>query len=290
MKSLIFIAFFNLASTAFSAPQGLYSGATGAPVVLIEELAQRVRPGSVVVVGENHGFSVHQGQQMAILSALRDLGFKVSVGLEFFSYPDQQRVHEYRLGYLSESDFLKQINWGSGFDFGFYKSQALFPRYELGEQTWALNTPRFLTSKVAKSGLDSLTPQEAALLPPQFTLGRDSYRVRFFESIPHPLPPPAQDKYFAAQSIWDDTMAWRAKQFLEIYPEQVLVIIVGEFHVQYGGGLPDRLRARGVTDILTFSQVDSTEASSAAELLAPSPRDGVRADYLWLAPLGKTAP
>jgi uncharacterized iron-regulated protein len=284
MKTLTFLAFFGLMTPALAAPEGLYSGLDGRNVNL-EEALKSLNPGTVVVIGENHGVLTHQNQQLEILSVLRHLGFRVSVGLEFFPYLHQDAVDLYREGRLEEVDFLSLIGWGS-IDYAFYRHQALFPHIASGEKTWALNAPQSLTSKVAKEGLASLTEGEKSLLPPQFSLGRDSYKTRFVEAVPHPLPPEKLDKYFAAQSIWDDTMAWRAKQFLDQHPDQILVIIVGEFHVQYGGGLPDRMKARGISSVVTFSQVNTfgIPDESLNEVLAPSPRDGVRADYLWLAP------
>ena len=153
--------------------------------------------------------------------------------------------------------------------------------------TWALSAPRGLTGKVSKTGLASLSEEEKALLPPNFTLGRDSYKERFMRLMPHLPSPEAGERYFAAQSIWDDTMAWRATDFMFAHADQVLVIVVGEFHVQYGGGLPYRIRARAPhVPVLTFSQINTLDLSDAdvtAEIEV-SPTDGARADYLWLAP------
>ncbi len=143
-------------------------------------------------------------------------------------------------------------------------------------------------SKVAKSGLDSLTAEERRLLPPQFSLGRASYKNRFLSMMPHLPSPDAGDRYFAAQSIWDDTMAWRAVDFITAHPNQVLVVVVGEFHAQYGGGLPDRIRARapGIR-VWTFSQINTTGLTKdeVRVEITPSPSEGPRGDYLWLAPV-----
>ncbi|KYG63231.1 iron-regulated protein [Bdellovibrio bacteriovorus] len=252
----------------------------------MEQALSQVTPGSVVVVGENHGLKTHQNQQIAIMTALRAQGLKVSVGMEFFTFTDQVFVDQYRQGQLSETDFLSQIKWGNP-SFEFYKDQVQFPLLSEGSQTWALNAPRSLTSKVAKMGLSSLTSEEQALLPPGFALGRESYRQRFLAMMPHLPNPEAGERYFAAQSIWDDTMAWRAAEFITQHPEQVLVIVVGEFHVQYGGGLPDRIQARSPqTPVWTFSQVNTVDLSpeEIATEMSPSPQYGPRAHFLWLAP------
>jgi uncharacterized iron-regulated protein len=274
-----------LSACAHAQVSGIIDGTTLQPTNLSQALAQ-VTPGSIVVIGENHGFKTHQDQQLQIMTQLRRQGLKVSVGLEFFTFTDQPFVDQNRQGSLNEADFLKAINWGSP-SFEFYKAQANFADLAQNARTLALNAPRTITSKVAKTGLSSLDESEKALLPPQFHLGRDSYRRRFLAQMPH-LPDPASgERYFAAQSIWDDTMAWRATDFMAQHPEQVLVIVVGDFHVQYGGGLPDRLLARRPqTPVWTFSQVNTSDLSPEeidAEI-APSPEDGSRAQFLWLAP------
>lgn len=282
----LFLVSVLLSACAHAEISGILRGNTLQPVLLDEALLS-VAPGSILVVGENHGLKEHQRQQMDILTALRARGLKVSVGMEFFTYTQQTLVDSYRGGALTEKDFLTAIQWGQP-SFDFYRDQALFPNLSEGSLTVALNAPRSLTGKVAKNGLQALTPEDRALLPPSFSLGRDSYKQRFLAAmLPHLPSAEAGERYFASQSIWDDTMAWRAVEFISAHPNQVLVIVVGEFHVQFGGGLPDRIAVRAPrVPILTFSQVN-TAGLSQQEVeteIAPSPREGPRADFLWLTP------
>jgi len=253
----------------------------------LKDIAQKVRPGQIIVMGENHGLKTAQQAQVELIQALRDQGLKVSVGLEFFYFPDQAIVDDFRLGLVNETDFLQKIQWGNP-SFDFYREQALFPRYDQGEKTLALNAPRALTSRISKVGLGGLTPEELKLLPPQFQLGRATYKERFLAMMPHLPNPEAGERYFAAQSVWDDTMAFYAAEFMKSHPDQVLVIVVGDFHGQFGGGLPDRIEVRTQQKPIVFSYVNIAGLSSAelAEALAPSPVYGIRADYLWLAQEG----
>lgn len=251
------------------------------PVSLELSLAA-VGPGQVVVIGEDHGTQVMASQQMQVLETLKKMGHLVSVGMEFFSYPHQASVDAWRSGNLSDSDFLKAVQWGQGFPFQAYKRQVRFP--SLGSEfVVALNAPRELTGRIAQVGLEGLSEEETGLLPPDFNLGNPSYFERFKKVMGDHLPSPqALERYFAAQSTWDDTMAWTATQFLQAHPEQVLVIIVGEFHVQYGGGLPDRLRARGA-QVTSFSLVNLFGLSESEQKAAvrPSSLEGARSDFVW---------
>ncbi len=266
-----------------SVPLGYLSGAQLNPESLASVTSQ-IQPGTVLIVGEKHYNSKAQSAQLEVLKALRLKGLTVSVGLEFISYMAQAPLDLFRQGQLSESDFIKQSEWGST-SFDGYRELAQFPLLAQGEQTRGINAPRQLTGKISKSGLLSLSPADTGLLPPGFQLGRASYRKRFdLVMAPHVPSKQAMDNYFAAQSVWDDTMAWQTAEFLSKNPNHVFVIIVGEFHVQYGGGLADRLKARGVSSILTLSQVDHSDYSD-EELkneVTPHPEFGPRADYLWI--------
>jgi uncharacterized iron-regulated protein len=250
-----------------------------------DELFQSLRDSQIILIGENHGFQTHRDQHMEILRELRKQGRTVHVALEFFYYPDQLQVEAYRSGQISEMNFLKEIKWGQP-SYDYYREQALFPNLLAGERTWAINAPRVLTGQVARAGLGSLSSDLQKLLPPQFTLGRESYRKRFQQAMGGHVNPEAFERYFAAQSIWDDTMAWRLAQIHQSFPQASIVVVVGEFHTQYGGGLVDRLKARGVNSVVTVSQVNTKGLDSLEmeEAIMPHPEYGPRADWIWAAP------
>ena len=249
----------------------------------LSKLVDQVKPGSVVVIGEMHGQQSIHDQQMLILEALWDKGLNISVGMEFFNYTDQMFIDQYRSGEIDESAFQNLVNWG-GYDFNLYKDQLLF-----GDNGLGINLTRDVTKIISKQGLSALNPDQQKLLPPNFTIGRDSYRQRFFQAMGHPVPVASLENYFIAQSAWDDTMAWQTLEFKKNHPDQVFVIIVGEFHVQYGGGLPNRLKARFADaglqlDIVTVSQIltDGLTPDEIKTELAPSASEGQRSDYIWV--------
>lgn len=288
LASILTVFSLFLAQVACAHPlAGLKRGDDLTPVSP-QEIAQSLPRGSVLVLGENHGLQVHRDQHMQILRALRQEGHRVSVGLEFFYYPSQPEVDLWRQGKIPEDEFLRRIAW-AGTPFDFYRDQALFPALSEGSVTVALNAPRALTSRIARDGLEALTPQERSLLPVDFSLGNDAYRRRFLSLMPHLPNPQAGERYFAAQSAWDDTMAWRTAEVLGRKPDQTMVIVVGEFHVQYGGGLPDRLRQRLQRPIFTLSQVNlhGLSPEEARDAIAPSQVEGVRADWVWAEDAGQ---
>lgn len=281
LKKYILLLLMSLFYSNFAFSQ-LFDGTTQLQTGL-ENLISKVKPGTILFLGENHGLAKHRDQHLEILQGLRAAGLKVSVGLEFINYTDQSFVDSYRTGELAEKDFLKAIKWG-GFSFEYYKPQLIFPNIEAGEKSLGLNLSRLITAKISKNGLGSLTEEDLKFMPPQFELGRDSYKARFLDAAGAHCKVP--ENCFAAQSAWDDTMAWQAVNFIEQNPEQVLVVIVGEFHVQYGGGTPYRVLARKPnTSVVTLSQVwaEGMTEEEVAQALQPSRIEGPRADFVWIS-------
>ncbi len=285
MKLVVLFAVLALFSEeTYAQIEGIIKGGDLQSVSLDQSL-DSVSAGSILIVGENHALQIHQNQQLDILNQLRKKGLNVALGMEFFTYTDQAILEDYREGKVPEAEFLSRIQW-TGFSYDFYRPQVLFPMINEGAHTVALNAPRSLTGKVSKLGLSALTELEMRLLPPVFSLGRNSYKNRFFHYMGSHFPnKEAGERYFTAQSIWDDTMAWVATEYIKSHGDQVLVIIVGDFHVQFGGGLPDRIRARApALPVTTFSLINTSGMTLDEIQLEVQPTAGneIRADYLWL--------
>jgi len=260
----------------------IYDGRTLQSAALTDMTAQ-VSAGTIVILGENHGLAAHRDQHLQVLQQLRASGLKVSVGLEFINYTDQLSVDLYRSGELNDEQFLSAIKWG-GYGFEFYKPQLIFPNPEFGEFSLGLNIPRTVTSKISKNGLASLDEADLALLPPQFEVGRDSYKERFWKAAGEHCK--NFENCFAAQSAWDDSMAWTATNFMKAHPEQVLVIVVGEFHAQFGGGLADRISKRwpeAKIKILSQIWAEGLSDEEIQQEMQPSPQEGPRGDFIWVS-------
>jgi uncharacterized iron-regulated protein len=237
-----------------------------------------------VIVSEQHDILTHQQNQLRVLESLFTAGANhLSVGMEFFYRPSQPQVDQFVNGLIGEAEFLKSIEWGKA-PFASYRPQVLFPRTH-GGKTLALNASRSLTGRISKVGIAGLTDAERAQLPPNFTLGNAAYFERFQEVMSGHISKEALQRFFEAQSVWDETMAWTATEYLKEDPKQILVIIVGDFHAVYGGGLPDRLLARGAKKVVVVSQVhfDGVSESEAEKAMKPHEKWGPRADFIWVS-------
>jgi len=257
-----------------------YKGTTG-ELVGENDIISDVKSGQVLLMSELHDSEDHHQNQRDLMVKLSGGTFPISTGMEFFDYTKQNHVDDYGLDKIDEQSFLKLVGWGK-INFDFYRFQVRLPYYS-GGRTYGLNIPRAVSSQVAKGGLESLTEEQKKFLPPNFTLGSDTYLERFREVMGDHVPKEKIMNYFTAQSLWDDTMAWRAALAMQENPNQLLVVIVGDFHVAYQDGLVARLRARGAQNILSVSQVDTSSLKSdeRKRFMAPHERYGARADYIY---------
>lgn len=268
-----------------SAPRQLLLDGATTESVEIGQIVNQVEPGEVVIISENHGFGPHHQNQVDVLNALAKMApsrLKISVGMEFFPRFAQDFVDQYLSGMLPEDVFLTKVEWGKGISFDNYRRQVLIPNSTSGF-TVALNARRALTSKIAKCGLDSLTDEERSELPKDFTLGNSDYLERFREIMGGHVKEDQLDRYFAAQSAWDESMSTSSCEFIKSHPQQTLVVIVGDFHAAYGGGLPERMRARGCGKITVISQLQVADISQPRQNpeLSPHPKWGARGQYVW---------
>ncbi|MGZ3745264.1 MAG: ChaN family lipoprotein [Pseudobdellovibrionaceae bacterium] len=286
-KAYLLIAFCCLCWIPKGSAQEIYDARTlqpkSATKVSMEEMMQKIPKGAIVVLGELHNKTSMQQGELAVFNSLRNQGHTVDVGLEFLKFPDQPKVDAYRSGTLSEADF-KTSSWGDA-DFNFYREQILFPKADRGERTFAINSPKELPLAVKTKGLAQLTKEEKALLPPKFKLGRKSYRERFVEKMKgHVEGKKAMQRYFETQSVWDDTMAWKVCE-AKAQSDHTLVLVVGQFHVEYGDSLIHRIRARcGKSQpiVSVYQYLFYNDETPDVAQFAPSPVYGPLADYLMI--------
>lgn len=246
---------------------------------LQEELAQK----DMVIIGELHDRITHHMNQKLILEGLAK---KVSfnVGLEFVTWDKQMLFDQYQQGRLALNDFITDV-WGEGnFSFDWYKPLVEAAAVS-GGWAFGINAPKLLTTTIGKGGLDSLTPVELSLMPPNFTLGSDSYKELFTEAMGgHQIPADVVDRYFAAHSTWDETMAYNS---IGRHNKDLFVVIVGQFHVQYKLGLPARVKARAPEiDLATVVQVEAQGRSlnDIIEEVSADEKYGELGDYILITP------
>ncbi len=255
----------------------IYRGQT-LETVTGDQLVDEIKNRQVVFVSEFHGALPHHEVQKSIIKGLIDRGRRVFVAIEHISYLEQNALDAYLNGKLSEDNLKKAAKIK---DLASWKEQLLLPIY-FGGWSFGINAPRWLTGKINAVGYDLLSSEEKMLLPQDFTLGNDLYKKRILDALGGGHGGFDFEKFFQAQSAWDDTSALQIINILKKDPSAVVVVMFGDFHISYGGGLPDRLRARGVSNMVSISQYCG-ETYTKDELLfltQPHPLYGARGDYV----------
>ncbi len=256
----------------------IYDGRTGA-VISRDDLFERLTEARVVYVAERHDSADHHDVQLQILEALAARTATIGIGLEMVKRPFQKWLSDYVAGRIDEAKFIERAEWERrwGFDFAMYRPLFEVAR-ERGMPAFALNARDEITRAVAREGLDALDPVDREALPElDLTVERHRAMVKaVFDA--HDMGSMKFEDFYAAQTIWDETMAFEVAAALEgeDAPKQ-LVVFAGSGHVRYGYGIPDRAAKRGATPHATVLPILEDEETSVKQLV----EDGA-ADFLWI--------
>jgi uncharacterized iron-regulated protein len=264
------------ASVAPEAPANpeLVRGTGGA--VTFDAMIDDLATARAVYVGEYHGTEADHALEARIFTALYERDPSLALGMEMFERSMQPILDEYVAATIDEAEFLRRVEWTErwGVDFEHYRPLLSFARsHHLA--VIALNAPKEITRKVAERGLDGLSEEERASLP-ELVLDDARHRAMIEGALGGhgPMGAARLERFYAAQVIWDETMAESVARVLaaENAPTRVMVI-AGAMHVRSGLGIPSRAARRGVTPFRIVLPVTR------------APRDRQEADlgdYLWV--------
>lgn len=239
----------------------------------------------VVYVGETHDEPLDHMAQLEALKAMRIArGSKIAVGFEMVVSTLQPVLDDYAAGKITEAEFREKADWktGKGFDFALYKPLFDFViQHKL--RALALNVPRSVVKKIARTGLESLTPEEKQYLPPDFTVTRHKkYNDYLKESFSghgstSAVSSFAFDNYLASMAAWNEGMASRIVTFLNENPGYSVLVIAGNGHLMYNAAIPASVKAR-----LKGARQASFLTENAAKCPETLPKDHKdMANYLW---------
>jgi len=215
------------------------------------DLPGRLADARLVLVGEEHiGMDSHRVEKR-VIEELHRAGRRVLIGLEMYPFPEQHWLDDWSEGKLSEEAFVAGSRWYGNWNYNwlYYRDIFLFAR-DNHLRMYAINAPREVVSAVRNKGFKGLTPEEAAHLPTQIdTKSADHLRLfkaSFDEETAFHMG--GSDEQWQAmlnaQCTWDATMGWNAVAPLvkDADPKAVMVVLVGEGHVQYGLGIERQVR------------------------------------------------
>ncbi len=213
------------------------------------DILQAIAPAQVVYLAETHTDFADHAAQLEIVQALDEQG-NVAIALEMFQRPFQPALEAYLAGTLTEAALIAESEYDTrwGYDWEFY---APILRYAKANQIplIALNAPAEVTRQVAKEGLENLAGEALAYIPPIADINTDDPAYKGWISEIFTRHGGAAnsldfDNFFAAQVLWDETMADGIAQQLATDPARQVIVLVGEGHIAYGYGIPSRVKRR----------------------------------------------
>lgn len=232
----------------------------------------------VVYLAETHDSVADHIAQLAIIKALDETN-ELAIGLEMFQRPFQSVIDSYLAGTITEAELVEQSEYETrwGFDWEFY---APIIRYAKDNQipVIALNTPTEATRQVAREGLEGIDKDLLQYVPPiaEIDTTNEAYRTsvaQVFGAHGHGSRL-SFDNFFAAQVLWDETMAESVVRQLDADPERQLVVLAGEGHIAFDYGIPSRVQRR-----LPGTQQVSVRLSPGDQPITPN-----FTDFVWITP------
>ncbi len=197
----------------------------------------------VVFVGERHDEADHHKVQLEVLKGLKAKGKHLAIGMEMFEDFSQAALDAWSAGKVPTHAFVKvyQSNWRN-VPYWLYEDIFDYAR-DNHIPIIALNAPRQIVTKVSQQGLSSLTDSDKRMLPPAvdsevsdafLDFMRSSYAVHN-----------KNDNHFRhiceAQILRNRVMASRIRDYNQLHPERVIVVLAGGAHARQRGGIPAEL-------------------------------------------------
>lgn len=268
------------------------------------ELVSTAAQSDIVLIGEVHG---HPGVQSFLSAFWEDLTPQAGsawLALEFFDRDQQTALDDYLAGVTTEEEFKKAAGRNDGNYPAGHRAMVEGAK-ALGRPVIAANSPRRYARLARTSGFEKLQglgpdTQRLFVVPSTMTEGR--YRTEFEnmmrdslkegahtasekkekveaakqgDTTPEPDDIEAKVQgYFRSQNLWDATMADSITR-PALAGARPVVMVVGQYHTDFNGGLLERVRALGPNlRVMTISLVDENPSQG----ISLRPADAGRAD------------
>ncbi len=255
---------------AVLAPGVIISARSGA-AVSFEEMLAELGSVRVVYVGEKHTAPAHHAAQLRVIEALHARSAQLVVGMEMFDRSYQPVLDRWAEGGLDEQGFLRRTHWYANwrYDYALYRAILDYLKQERIRLV-GLNLPFFIPPKIRVGGVEYLSDHEKKFLPSEVDTGiaahRDYARKIF---AMHEFRGGADfEDFYLAQCVWEDGMAEAVAAHLG---SGQMVVVVGNGHIRFGYGIPQRAFKR------TGAEYRTVYLAAAGEPLEP----GI-ADFFWV--------
>jgi uncharacterized iron-regulated protein len=249
-------------------------------VISFENLMDDLLAQQVIFVGETHVSVADHGIQLRILEALHAKNTNVALAMEMFPRSVQPVLDRWSAGSLDQEQFLREAKWQEnwGYPFFLYSPLLLYCR-DNHLPVIGLNAPPALVREVAREGLAHLKPDDRAQLAEHFDFTNSVHRKAIHEVYEQHVPAgiASFDTFYEAQLAWEETMAETLAGYLVSHsPREQVLVIIGNGHIEYRSGVPQRASARFPHAYRTIVTIPSNSAERSI--------DPEVADYVWITP------
>jgi len=264
----------TITTTGESFPvDSILSARSGRPVTF-DALVNDLAGVQVVYLGEIHTNAGHHLVQARLIEALYQRHSSLSVGMEMFDHRYDAVLSQWSDGDLDRDTFIQKTHWKvrrSGWGYPFELYAPIFKTIQDNNiRLVGLNVPGWIPSKISAGGLDNLLPDERRLLAAEIDTSVEDHRAyveNVFKSNPHHQIK-SFEYFYEAQCAWEDTMAESVARKMAAGP---MVVVIGNGHIQYKYGVPNRAYQRNP---VSFRTVYLAPVGSEVDLNV--------ADYIWV--------
>jgi len=241
--------------------------------ISFDQLMEGLNRHQIIFVGEKHTNPAHHAIQKKIIEAVFKNTPSMRVGMEMFDRSYQEMLDLWSAGVMNEETFLRKVQWYANwrYDFALYRDILQFIK-ENRIKIVALNIPTYIPARIRVGGIDSLLDTDKQYLPKEIDTSNRAHRdyvKKVFDQ--HQFPERVKfDDFYMAQCVWDEILA---ESIAADLGGNTIVVLVGNGHIQYKYGIPDRTARR-------------TGLSFRTLYLAPKGEEielGI-ADYIWVTP------
>lgn len=237
---------------------------SGGGVVSWGEMMDSIDAVDIILLGEQHDHAVGHAIQLAIVEDVMDAYQGSVLALEMLERDEQLRVDDYMEGVIDAKTFAtitQSKNWGGDGGWSAWYQPIIDAAKERGGKVVAANAPRRYVRLARLEGyerIDELPKERRAFIDYPEELSGGRYRQRFWEFASHEddekiaeseidvttiNPDDPMLPTFKSMQAWDATMA---QSIVDAQPSSrhKVILLVGQFHVEYDGGIVQELRNR----------------------------------------------
>ncbi len=220
-------------------PGTIIAAETGT-AVSFDEMMEDLNRHQIIFVGEKHTNASHHSIQLKIIQTTFKNNHSLVVGMEMFDRSYQPILDLWSAGVLDEEAFLRKTHWYANwrFDFALYRDILMFIKQNKIKLV-ALNIPFHISGRIRVGGIENLSDSDKRYLPKEIDTANTAHRnyaKKVFDQ--HNFSSHVKfDDFYMAQCVWDEIMA---ESIATDLGSKKVIALVGNGHIQYKYGVPDR--------------------------------------------------